>query len=144
MRLWSLHPSYLDAKGLVALWREGLLAQKVLMGKTKGYKNHPQLDRFKEHAKPQLSMAFYLKKVCEEAKERGYHFDESKIMTNISMVQLIKVTKGQVDFEKDHLCQKLRQRDLQKYNMISRIKKIRLHPIFELSQGGIAEWERTS
>lgn len=32
MRLWSLHPSYLDAVGLVALWREGLLARKVLQG----------------------------------------------------------------------------------------------------------------
>ena len=36
MRLWSLHPRYLDAKGLVALWREGLLAQAVLKGQTKG------------------------------------------------------------------------------------------------------------
>jgi len=25
MRLWTLHPKYLDARGLVALWREGLL-----------------------------------------------------------------------------------------------------------------------
>lgn len=37
MRIWSLHPSYLDAKGLVALWRETLLAQKVLLGATVGY-----------------------------------------------------------------------------------------------------------
>lgn len=43
MRLWSLHPQYLDAKGLVALWREGLLAQAVLAGQTRGYKRHPQL-----------------------------------------------------------------------------------------------------
>ena len=41
MKLWSIHPKYLDAKGLVALWREALLAQKVLDGKTEGYKNHP-------------------------------------------------------------------------------------------------------
>ncbi|WP_368086417.1 pyrimidine dimer DNA glycosylase/endonuclease V [Nitrosomonas sp. Nm34] len=26
MRLWSIHPKYLDAKGLLALWREGLQA----------------------------------------------------------------------------------------------------------------------
>jgi hypothetical protein len=32
MRLWSLHPRYLDAKGLQAVWREGLLAKKVLQG----------------------------------------------------------------------------------------------------------------
>ena len=44
MRLWSLHPKYLDKLGLLGLWRESLLAQKVLLGKTKGYKNHPQLN----------------------------------------------------------------------------------------------------
>ena len=39
MRLWSLRPKYLDSQGLVALWREGLLAQAVLRGKTRGYRN---------------------------------------------------------------------------------------------------------
>ncbi|HKX52383.1 MAG TPA: pyrimidine dimer DNA glycosylase/endonuclease V [Nitrosospira sp.] len=37
MRLWTLHPRYLDTKGLVAAWREALLAQKVLSGLTSGY-----------------------------------------------------------------------------------------------------------
>ncbi|MGA2330816.1 MAG: pyrimidine dimer DNA glycosylase/endonuclease V [Syntrophales bacterium] len=46
MRLWSLHPGYVDARGLVALWREGMLARKVLQHQTKGYKNHLQLHRF--------------------------------------------------------------------------------------------------
>ena len=32
MRLWSLHPCYLDPAGLVAVWREGLLARAVLRG----------------------------------------------------------------------------------------------------------------
>jgi len=30
MRLWTIHPKYLDRQGLLALWREALLAQKVL------------------------------------------------------------------------------------------------------------------
>jgi len=47
MRLWSLHPAYLDARGLGALWREGLLAQAVLRGKTRGYRSHPQLERWR-------------------------------------------------------------------------------------------------
>lgn len=38
MRLWVSHPKYLDCKGLVALWRESLLARKVLKGKTKGWR----------------------------------------------------------------------------------------------------------
>jgi hypothetical protein len=32
MRLWTLHPQYLDPRGLVALWRVALLAQQVLLG----------------------------------------------------------------------------------------------------------------
>jgi hypothetical protein len=46
MRLWSVHPRYLDRQGLTAAWREALLAQKVLTGTTRGYRNHPQLVRF--------------------------------------------------------------------------------------------------
>ncbi|MDI3502728.1 MAG: hypothetical protein PWR13_285 [Archaeoglobi archaeon] len=35
MRLWSIHSKYLDAKGLVAVWREGLLAKKYWKEKLK-------------------------------------------------------------------------------------------------------------
>lgn len=59
MRIWSVHPSLLDAKGLVACWRETLLAQKVLQGLTKGYKNHPQLDRFSNPPAQRLHPLFY-------------------------------------------------------------------------------------
>jgi hypothetical protein len=52
MRLWSIHPGYLDAKGLVALWREALLAQNVLLRNTKGYKKHPQLEQFNNTSNP--------------------------------------------------------------------------------------------
>ena len=142
MRLWSLHPSYLDAKGLVALWREGLLAQKVLLGKTKGYRNHPQLERFKENLSPDVLIGFYLKKVCEEAKVRGYSFDEKKILRNVPKAALIKVSKGQVLFEMKHLCQKLKQRDFEKYKLISLVKRIKLHPLFKLTPGDIAQWEK--
>jgi hypothetical protein len=52
MRIWSLHPTLLDTKGLVALWREALLAKHVLSGSTIGYQNHPQLKRFKSSPNP--------------------------------------------------------------------------------------------
>ncbi|GIW62281.1 MAG: hypothetical protein KatS3mg090_0107 [Patescibacteria group bacterium] len=78
MRLWTIHPKYLDSKGLVALWREGLLAKKVLEGKTKGYKNHPQLNRFKTHKKPLEAINSYLFNIYKEAKKRGYNFDKKK------------------------------------------------------------------
>ena len=79
MRLWSLHPSYLDAKGLTALWREGLLAKAVLAGQTRGYKNHPQLERFKSQPDPQVTINAYLLDVWREAERRGYHFDLGKL-----------------------------------------------------------------
>ena len=52
MRIWSVHPSQLDRAGLVACWRETLLAQAVLSGRTQGYQNHPQLVRFRATAEP--------------------------------------------------------------------------------------------
>ena len=67
MRLWSLHPSYLDSSGLVALWREGLLARKVLSGQTKGYIHHPQLQRFRETPHPLQTLDAYLKAVHDES-----------------------------------------------------------------------------
>jgi hypothetical protein len=78
MRLWSLHPEYLDTKGLVALWREALLAKHVLEGKTKGYKNHPQLDRFKQSVSPVEMINQYLAEVYIEASKRNYNFNKEK------------------------------------------------------------------
>ena len=102
MRLWSLHPSYLDAKGLVALWRETLLAQKVLKGETKGYKNHPQLERFKAVPDPLAAVASFLQGVYDEAVKRGYKFDKSKIGEGRYQAK-IPVTSGQMQYETDHL-----------------------------------------
>src|SRR6185503_20356424 len=98
MRIWSIHPQYLDAKGLVALWREALLAKHVLEGRTKGYKNHPQLIRFKNAADPQKAINQYLAIVFEEACARGYQFDRKKINWRFKPVTLF-VTRGQINFE---------------------------------------------
>lgn len=142
MRIWSLHPSYLDAMGLVALWREGLLAQKVLMGRTKGYRYHPQLDRFKVQADPVAAIGFYLEEVYEEAIKRGYHFDRSKIIVRIKKVVLIKLSKGQLLFEARHLSEKLKKRNLQRYKGLRLDQGIRQHPLFTLIAGDVAGWEK--
>jgi hypothetical protein len=102
MRLWSLHPRYLDAKGLVALWREGLLAQKVLAGATRGYRHHPQLVRFQEQADALGVIAAYLHEVQLEAERRGYRFDASKIGRR-ALTAKLQVTQGQLCYEADHL-----------------------------------------
>lgn len=80
MRLWSLHPSYLDAKGLVAAWREALLAQKILVGATHGYRQHPQLIRFRAQEQPRAAVSAYLRGIHREATSRGYTFDVEKIV----------------------------------------------------------------
>jgi Pyrimidine dimer DNA glycosylase len=140
MHLWSLHPSLLDAKGLVALWREGLLAQHVLQGKTKGYRAHPQLHRFQAHKTPIIAIATYLHEVAAEATRRGYAFDASKIVRRKKKLR-IRVTEGQVAFEYAHLVKKLRRRD-PKWLRTIKGKKPGIHPLFALKPGGIEDWER--
>lgn len=143
MRLWSLHPQYLDAKGLVALWREGLLAQKVLEGKTKGYKHHPQLDRFRATSDPVRTIGTYLEHVVAEAERRGYEFDRSKIVkSRRGAGKLLNVTRGQLEFELDHLKHKLKTRDPKKLIEINGQAKLKAHPIFKARAGGKASWER--
>jgi len=140
MRLWSIHPGYLDTKGLVALWREGLLAQKVLLGKTKGYKNHPQLIRFKNTNNPVGAIASYLRCVTVEAEKRGYTFNKSKIMDN-KFKSKLPVTGGQVEYESKHLLRKLIERDFDLYKQLKMIKRIKVHPMFKKVRGDVEGWE---
>jgi len=142
MRLWSLHPQYLDVKGLLALWREGLLAQKVLLGHTRGYTNHPQLIRFKDTGHSIGAIATYLRGVVEEAERRGYCFDRSKI-TNRYYRSSISVSRGQIEYEVNHLLGKLSVRDKQRYRALNESRRILLHPMFTKVHGPVADWERT-
>lgn len=140
MRLWSIHPGYLDSKGLVALWREGLLAQNVLRGNTKGYRNHPQLKRFKNTKNPIGAIASYLRYVVHEADSRGYKFDRSKIV-NKKFKGKIHVTSGQLNYELDHLLRKLKSRDYERYIQVHKVKRIEVHPVFKEVAGDIEDWE---
>ena len=142
MRLWSLHPSLLDRAGLVALWREALLAQKVLTGATKGYSHHPQLDRFRQTRNPARAIAIYLWSVADEATERGYHFDISKIALPRGTIT-IPVAKGQLAYELTHLKQKLRRRDAKRLQLVSKRKPVKVSSTFKAVEGPIATWERT-
>ena len=142
MRLWSLHPSYLDRQGLIALWREGLLAQQVLQGKTRGYTNHPQLLRFRQCADPLGAMAAYLREVVVEAKSRGYRFDAKKIVPD-RFKGKIRITSGQADYEFAHLLKKLKIRDRMRFSRLKGLRQpIRLHPLFKAVDGGIETWEK--
>ena len=142
MRLWSLHPKYLDSKGLVALWREGLLAQAVLAGKTKGYKHHPQLRRFQEAKSPRRLIALYLKQVHAEAELRGYSFDGRKI-GRVGGVRLksLKVSRGQLKYEWTHLTRKLKKRSPKWGRQFAKLAGPEPHPLFRKTAGGVADWE---
>jgi len=142
MRLWSLHPSLLDRVGLVALWREALLAQQVLAGATKGYRHHPQLDRFRQSRHPSQAIASYLWSVADEAKERGYVFDVSKIALRRRPVTIL-VTNGQLDYELTHLKQKLRQREPGRLKLVNKRESVKVNSMFKAVDGAIAPWERT-
>lgn len=140
MRLWSIHPKYLDSRGLVALWRESLLAQKVLLGQTTGYRQHPQLARFKATSDPMASIATYLWGVFTEAADRGYNFDERKI-SNPKGRQRINVAKGQLIYERRHLLRKLKLRDIKYYKSLMAVAEPDTHPMFKAVSGDVESWE---
>lgn len=141
MRIWSLHPKYLDAKGVVALWRETLLAKNVLAGKTKGYKNHPQLERFKKSGGALDAINLYLVSVYEDSLERAYHFKREKINWKHKSISL-SVTDGQLEYEMNHLLRKLKQRDPERFKSLSREINIEPHPMFYVVKGEIEDWEK--
>lgn len=140
MRLWSIHPRYLDGKGLVALWREALLARAVLLGKTKGYNNHPQLHRFREHDDPLGAIDSYLWAVLAESVRRGYAFDPTKLRPN-SAVRSIAVTSGQLDYEWHHLSKKLKSRSPAAI-MELQSELPEPHPLFVVVAGNVEPWEK--
>lgn len=139
MRRWTLHPRFLDSKGLVALWREGLLAQAVLQGQTKGYRNHPQLRRFRDTPKPEAFIARYLKTVYDEACRRGYSFDSTKLV-NARVRRTIAATRGQLAFERTRLQKKLQARDpgWLAQHPVGEV----VHPLFRIVPESVADWEK--
>jgi pyrimidine dimer DNA glycosylase len=141
VRIWSLHPRYLDARGLVALWREALLAQAVLQGRTHGYVHHPQLQRFRDCSCPVGFIARYLRAVREEAVHRGYRFAVRKISRSRAR-GLLTVSRGQLEFEWRHLMEKLQARDPKWRARLVAVKAPEPHPVFLVVNGGVAQWER--
>lgn len=143
MRLWSLHPKYLDPQGLVALWREGLLARAVLRGQTRGYTRHPQLERFRQHPHPCVAIDAYLAAVHDEATRRGYRFDRSKIGP-ARAAQPIPVGSGQLECEWRHLRGKLERRNPAVLARWGEVELPDCHPLFRRRAGPVASWERAS
>ncbi len=141
MRLWTIHPQHLDAKGLVALWREALLAQAVVLGRTRGYRNHPQLERFLATPEPAAALASYLLEVHREATRRGYSFDATKIGRK-RFPSTLAETEGQLLYEWKHLQGKLERRAPEVLLSQNKIKTPKQHPLFHIIAGEVRPWER--
>lgn len=141
MRIWTLHPQYLDRQGLLAVWRETLLAQAVLRGRTRGYTRHPQLIRFQALHSPVAGVATYLRAVHQESLRRGYRFDAARIAPN-RMRTLIPETRGQLLYEWSHLLAKLAKRSPDCFERVRHITRPKPHPLFRIVPGGVREWEK--
>ncbi len=142
MRLWTLHPKHLDPVGLVALWREALLAQAVLGGKTRGYRHHPQLERFARTRDPLAVIGVYLRGIADEADARGYRFNTARIGGDATKVRL-RATRGQLAFEWEHLGNKLRNRNPTWFESSHIDVDPVAHPLFRIVDGSVASWERS-
>lgn len=143
MRLWSLHPRHLDRQGLLAAWREGLLARAVLRGRTRGYTRHPQLERFRAHPSPVLAINAWLAAIADEADARGYAFDRTKAGPRRA-VEPIAVARGQLEFERKHLLAKLAVRDPARRAQLESRREPDCHPLFRRCPGPVAAWERAA
>lgn len=142
MRIWTIHPKYLDARGLVALWREALLAQAVLRGRTHGYTRHPQLVRFRRSRTPVRCIAEFLKAVQAEGARRGYAFDAGKIARG-GPAEPIDATRGQLEYERSHLLEKLRRRAPERFEALRTVRRVEAHPLFRIVPGGVEGWEKS-
>lgn len=143
MRLWTLHPKYLDGSGLVSLWREALLAREVLRGRTRGYRYHPQLQRFRACKFPRSAINAYLVAVYAEALSRGYKFDRSK-MARVRTAQRLVVTNQQLSYEWSWLLYKLQRRNLTLYRRHRAVALPDAHPLFSVVRGPISDWEHVN
>lgn len=144
MRLWSIDPGWLDRQGFLGLWRETVMAINVLSGKRDGYKNHPQLDRFKQTDNPMAYLSSYAWPLVFEGRGRDYNLNEKYIVANWDSSLALPVTRGQVDYEIQHLLKKLEVRDIECYNYLKRRTNcISVHPLFYVVENNnIEEWER--
>ncbi|GAA3752043.1 pyrimidine dimer DNA glycosylase/endonuclease V [Microbacterium kribbense] len=141
MRLWSLHPRYLDRAGLVAAWREALLAQAVIGRPGAGYSQHPQLIRFRLAPDPEAALGAFLIGIVDEAAARGYRFDRSKIR-HPGPAGPLPVTTGQLEFEAAHLRAKLERRAPDWLARWPADAVPHPHPLFRVEPGPMADWER--
>lgn len=138
MRLWTLHPKYLDSEGLMAVWRDALRARRLLKEETDGDSDHPQLTRFRETDHPADAIECYLQTVFEEARERDVSFDASKLHTPVRNVR-IEETEDRLLYEWHRLLDKLRERQPPLFRKIKDLERPDAHPMFTIIEDDVHE-----
>ena len=143
MRIWSIHPKYLDWMGLGAQWREALLAQKVLLGETKGWRNHPQMNRFRDHPEPLKAIGFYLVEIYYESQRRDYNYNYSKVLDPTDSIEKIPINQGQIEYEYKILMERLETRSPKKHKENLKTGTLIPHPLFTTRMGPPESWEKS-
>jgi len=87
------------------------------------------------------AIADYLAGVWAESERRGFNFDHRKIGSRRGAGRLT-VTRGQLDYESELLCRKLKKRLREKCPELSSLGQVRPHPLFIVVDGEVEEWER--
>jgi hypothetical protein len=117
------------------------------MGKTKGWKNHPQLIRFKNHNAPIHAIGFYLFIIYNEGCKRGYSYNKSKMFKIVEKVSMINISKEQLAYEFEILKNRVRGRDHTKFLELLEFGKKesypKPHPLFHVIDGKVALWEKS-
>jgi hypothetical protein len=111
-------------------------------GDTRGWRNHPQLDRFKDHSETMDAIGFYPLKIREEASFRGHSYDGSKIRRPINRVALTSITTGQLLYEFSLLLERTRLRMPAWHEKLREVYDLpKAYPLFEVVEGDVGRWE---
>jgi hypothetical protein len=108
---------------------------------TRGYRHHPQLDRFRSHPAPLSAINRYLIEIAAEAETRGYRFRRS-LVGPVRNRSRLPIARGQLEFELAHLRFKVKQRAPLELDRLPVGSDLRPHPLFRVRKGPIALWER--
>ena len=119
----------------------GLTSPRGTTPQTRGYRHHPQLQRFQAHASPRFAINAYLAAIHSEATARGYAFDKRKIGP-VRSVDSISATTGQIAYEWQHLMAKLAVRNQALRRHWRKVRKPLCHPLFKPVPGAVEQWER--
>lgn len=153
MRLWSLHPSYLDKQALQVCWADALQAleyYKQERAYMKGITNdlspyfYPCLDRFRMTGSPIAHITNYLHGLCDESERRNTPFGRAKLPEFTPGLRL-KVTDGQIAREEKLLLLQLnRRKQTQLWMDLFVAEYVQPHPLFEIVSGPVEPWETSS